>query len=237
MVPAEALVAVGALADYSAAATGLFNNMRAPAALIAGSLVPIGILSAPTIDKDDSPGIKLLKKANIIIAVASLLSEILAVIYSSIAINKIAEIAQPQTTGVAQLLAEKHELAWLGTNIHFLFGMMGFALIVGSKSFFLCGSELGKVTISWSIAAFLQALAIVNRGIAQGSVGDNVSSQFASNFFMLIVKYISAVIKASKGGVCSYAAIAVGAYAMYQTGKTMIGSIVNKEGKTATPAP
>jgi hypothetical protein len=115
--------------------------------------------------------------------------------------------------------------------------MMGFALIVGSKSFFSVGAELGKVTISWSIAAFFQALAIVNRGIAQGSVGNDVSSRFASNFFMLIIKYISCVIKASKGGVFGYAAIAVGAYAMYQTGKTMIGGIVNKEGKTATPAP
>jgi hypothetical protein len=241
IVPAEALMgasasAVGALADYSAAATGLFNNMRNPAAFIGGAMVPIGILSCPTIDKDDSPRIKLLKKANIIIAVASLLSEILAVIYSSIAINKIAEIAQPQTYGVAQLLAERHELAWLGTNIHFLLGMMGFALIVGCKSFFSVGTDLGKVTISWSIAAFLQALAIVNRGIAEGSVGNDVSSRFASNFFMLIVKYISVLIKASKGGVCGSAALVVGAYAVYQTGKTMIEGIVNKEGKTATPA-
>lgn len=62
------------------------------------------------------------------------------------------EIAQPKTAGVAQLIAEKHELAWLGTNIHFLFGMMGFALIVGSKSFFTVGADMGKITISWGIA-------------------------------------------------------------------------------------
>jgi hypothetical protein len=84
------VASAGTLADYSGAATSLFNNMRAPAALIGGSLVPIGILSAPTIQKDDSKAMVLLKKANIIIAVASLLSEIMAVVYSSIAINKIA---------------------------------------------------------------------------------------------------------------------------------------------------
>lgn len=91
--PAQGLMVAAtgvALADYSAAAAGLFNNMRTPAALIGGALVGLGILSAPTINKDDSKAIKLLKKANIIIAVASLLSEIMAVIYSSIAINKIA---------------------------------------------------------------------------------------------------------------------------------------------------
>lgn len=91
--PAQGLMVAAtgaALADYSAAAAGLFNNMRAPAALIGGALVPIGILTAPTIDEDDSKAMKFLKKANIIIAVASLLSEIMAVVYSSIAINKIA---------------------------------------------------------------------------------------------------------------------------------------------------
>lgn len=230
--------AVGALADYSSAATALFNNMRAPAALIGGSLVPIGILSAPTINEDDSKGIKLLKRANIIIAVASLLSEIMAVVYSSIAINKIAEVAQPKTMGVAQLLAEKHELAWLGTNIHFLLGMMGFALITGSKAFFSVGPSLGKVTMSWSIAAFFQALAVINHGIAMGSVGEDVSTRFASNFFMLIVKYVIVAIKASKGGFCGPAAIAVAAYAMYQTFNALVGGTMNKkEPKTSTAAP
>jgi len=235
--PAQGLMVAAtgaALADYSAAAAGLFNNMRAPAALIGGALVPIGILTAPTIEEDDSKAIKLLKKANIIIAVASLLSEIMAVIYSSIAINKIAEIAQPKTAGVAELIAEKHELAWLGTNIHFLFGMMGFALIVGSKSFFNVGADMGKITISWGIACFFQALSIVNRGIAQGSVVDDISSQFASNFFTLIIKYISVAIQAAKGGVCGYLALGVAAYATYHTIKTMIEGLLSKE---VAPAP
>eukprot|EP00980_Cylindrotheca_fusiformis_P014968 scaffold4095_cov117-Cylindrotheca_fusiformis.AAC.25 len=241
MVPGNALVlaasAAGALADYSSAATSLFNNMRSPAAFIGGALVPLGIASAPTINDDDSRAMKLLKRANIAVAVASVLSEIMAVIYSSIAINKIAEISQPQTRGVAELIAQKHELAWLGTNIHFLFGMMGFALIAGSKSFFLAGPELGKVTTSWSIAAFLQALAVVNRGIAQGSAGKDVSSQFGSNFFMLIVRYIVVAIKASKGGFCGPAAIAVTAFAMYQTARMMFVDLLNKEGKKSPASP
>jgi len=241
-IPVQALLAtsssnvVGALGDYSAEAAGLFNNMRTPAALIGGALVPIGILNAPTIQEHDSKRMKLLKKINIVIGVASLLSEILAVVYSSIAINKIAEVAQPQTTGVAQLIAEKHELAWLGTNIHFLLGMLGFSLIVGSKSFFAIGASMGRVTISWSIATFLQALAIVNRGIALGS-GNEVKSRFASNFGILIVKYISYAYKASRGGVCGFAAFSVTIYAVWETIKTLIVSLNDNDDIKNVPAP
>jgi hypothetical protein len=221
-----------ALADHSAAAAGLFNNMRTPAALIGGALVPIGILSAPTIQREDGKGMRLLKKANILLGVLSLISEFLAVMYSSIAINKIAEVAQPKTFGVAQLIAEKHELAWLGTNIHFLLGTMGFALIIGSKSFFSVGAKLGKVTSAWSFAALFQALAIVNQGIAMGSTNatDEMSSNtLATNFGMLILKYIRGVVHSSKGGVCGIFAIGISIYAAYETVKTMIVEFDDKE--------
>lgn len=84
------------------------------------------------------------------------------------------------------------------------------------------------------LSSFFQALAIVNRGIAQGSVGEDAASRFASNFFMLIIKYISTAITAAKGGICGYAAIAVATYASYLTAKTMIVGLLSKED---TPAP
>lgn len=84
------------------------------------------------------------------------------------------------------------------------------------------------------LSSFLQALAIVNRGIAQGSTGDDISSRFASNFFMLIIRYISVAFKAAHGGICGYAAIAVGTYALYHTQKTLILGLLRNDD---TPAP
>jgi hypothetical protein len=206
------------LKDHSGAAIGLFNNMRTPAALIGGSLVPLGILSVPTIEKEDSKRIKLMKKANIVLGVTSLLSEIIAVTYSSIAINKLAEVESPLTKGAAELIARNYELAWLGTNIHFLFGLMGFGLIVGSKAFFSNGSALGRATIGWAVATFLQALTIVNKGIAMGHGGSSdVPARFASNFFTLIIRYLSLIVKSARGSFFAIGAIMVGLYALYET--------------------
>eukprot|EP01083_Nonionella_stella_P008027 23117_1 len=88
------------LKDYSGTAAGLFNNMRTPAALIGGAIVPLGLLTAPEIDKSkDSKRVQLFKKVNLLLAIASLLSEILAITFSTVAINKLAEVKFPPTTG------------------------------------------------------------------------------------------------------------------------------------------
>jgi hypothetical protein len=221
---AEALAGAAAaiLKDHSSAAVGLFNNMRTPAALIGGSLVPLGIMTAPTINKDDSKMTKYLKKANMIVSALSLLSEILAVTYSSIAINKLVEIPSPATAGVAQLIAQNHELAWIGTNVHFLLGMLGFGLIVGARAYFNFGNRVGKIALGWSVAAFLQAVSIVNRGIAMGG-GPSDSSKFASNLFGLILRYVSLSFRNARGGVCATAALAVAAFATFHTVKIFLG--------------
>ena len=107
--------------------------------------MPIGMLTAPTLNKEDSRFNRVAKRVNILLAVSSLLSEVLAVVYASIAINKLTEVPSPLTANVAELIEQKYELAWLGTNVHFLYGLMGFGLIVGGKAYFLFGNPVGKI--------------------------------------------------------------------------------------------
>jgi hypothetical protein len=192
------------LKDYSKDAIDLFNNMRSPAALLSGGLVPLGIMTAPAVKEDDTTFVKIVKKANVLLGVASLLSEIIAVTYSSIAINKLVELPSPLTTGVVELLRQKHEMAWLGTNIHFLFGMMGFGLIVGNRVFLEFGNPVGKLAIGFSVSFFFQALSVVNKGIAMGD-----EARFATNFFCLSMKYASLVAKNSTTGICSIASVTI----------------------------
>jgi hypothetical protein len=224
------------LKDYSSAVVGLFNNMRTPAALISGSIVPLGLMTAPTIQDSDSAKLKFMKTVYIMLSVASLLSEILAVTYASIAINKLVEVPQPKTTGVAELIQQNHELAWVGTNIHFLFGMMGFGLIVGMRVYFSFGERVGNLAIGWSIAAFLQALSIVNAGIAMGH-GDegDMHSRFASNFFFLNVRYLQLVANhaqngIARGGVCALGAIVVATVTGIQTIRMLYQTLQEKDG-------
>jgi hypothetical protein len=153
--------------------------MRTPAALIGGTVVSLGVNSAPPIQENDSPFIKAFKKANLLLGVASLLSEILAVTYSSVAINKLAEIKFEPTQSVIELISKHFKLEWVGTNVHFLMGMFGFGLLVGSKAYLTYGTAVGKIAGLWSVATFMQCLAIVNRGIA---MGDGFGTRFANNF-------------------------------------------------------
>ena len=119
---------------------------------------------------------------------------ILAITYSTVAINKLAEIKFPPTPGVSELMSNHFELAWIGTNVHFLLGMFGFGLLVGSKAYFMYGPKLGKIAGSWSFAAFLQCSSIVNNGIAMGQGNVDKAGfhgdRYANNLVTLCMKYI-----------------------------------------------
>jgi len=85
---------------------------------------------------------------------------------------------------------------------------------VGSKAFFAFGHKLGRVGMGWSIACFLQALSVVNRGIAMGhGHGDD---KIASNFFGLIARYVSLAIKSSTAGVCAMGAVVVALFTLVE---------------------
>jgi hypothetical protein len=214
------------LTDHSAAAVGLFNNMRVPAALIAGSLVPIGILSPPQIHENDSPITRMAKKANLLLAIISLMNEILAVTYSSIAINKLVEISSPGTSGVAELIAQTHLLAWVGTNVHFLLGLIGFSIVTGSKAYFSgFGTAVGRAAMGWSVAVFLQIVSVINRGISMDE-----SAKFASSFHTLIFKYFKLLLQETRGGIFASAAFVVGIYSVVATFQALIQTVTDTNG-------
>jgi hypothetical protein len=219
--PTTTAAGVIAMKDYSSIASGLFNNMRTPAALIGGAIVPLGLLTAPPIQKDESAKVQMLKKANVLLAIAALLSELLAITYSTVAINKLAEVKFAPTAGVSELLSKNFELAWIGTNVHFLLGMFGFGLLVGTKAYFLYGDAVGKIAGCWSVAAFLQCTSIVNAGIAMGSGstadGGGATTRFAANLFSLSWKYVMLVLSKARMRPLSIAAIGVGLYSVFLT--------------------
>jgi len=207
------------MANYSKDAISLFNNMRTPAALVAGGLVPLGILmNKPIVEEEDTIKTKVLKKSSALLGVASLLSEIIAVIYASIAINKLVELPSPQTASVVDLLSQNHNLPWLGANVHFFLGMMGFSLLVGTRVYLVFGGAVGNLAIGYSVAFFLQMLAVVNRGIALGRGGSHHFG--ANNFGHLCLLYGLSILRfATKDttSVCSILSIGVTAVTIANT--------------------
>ena len=189
-VSAAAAVADVVLKDYSKEVSGLFGNMRLPASILGGSILGLGVSSAPKVEESDSRFMKMFKKMNLLLGIASFLNEIVAITYSSIAINKLSEVTVHELSdSLTNYVTANCKLAWLGTNVHFLFGLFGFGLLVGSKAFFLYGRKIGNIAACWSIAATLQCLSVVNHGIAEGGGSGRIGDSFGSNIVSLTIEY------------------------------------------------
>jgi hypothetical protein len=190
------------LKDHSGAAAGLFDNMRTPAALIAGSIVPLALISAPAIMPSDTKLMKLFKKGNMLLAIFSLLHQIIAITYSTMAINKIAELSYLPTAGVAEFMAMHFNLHWVGTNVHFLLGLFSFGCLAVAKPYFIYGKNLGHVAACWVGAAMMFCISIVNKGISMGSGSGTIkdtNSKIASNLAGLMIAYGKLLFTWSKG--------------------------------------
>ena len=141
---AAAAAAEAVLGDHRAVVSGLFNNMRTPAALVGGAIVPLGIITAPVVDPArDGKRTRFLKRAYQLVALCSMYNELLAIVYATIACNKLAEVDNGLTRSCTHLIGRDYELEWIGTNLHFLGGLAGFGAMVGLRLWMSPGIERG----------------------------------------------------------------------------------------------
>jgi hypothetical protein len=86
---------VKALAQYAPQAISLFNNMMTPAAIIGGAIVPLGFMAPLSLKAEkgekESRFRKTLRILYSIAAVASFTSQLLAVVWATVTINKLIE--------------------------------------------------------------------------------------------------------------------------------------------------
>ena len=117
--------------------------------------------------------------------------QVIAIVYSTVAVNKIAELTHEPTDGVSQFMEKYHELSWIGTNVHFLLGLTGFACLALVKPYYLYGNNVGDACACWIGAAMALCISIVNRGISQGHGSDG----FADNLGGLMASYVQLLLK------------------------------------------
>lgn len=154
---------VTALADYSGAAKALFENVRVPASIIGGSIVPLGL--AMNVDGIKSPRLKaFFERAYTLLAVASLSNELVAVVISSVSVNKLSEVATAPAASVHALIHRDYEMQWLGVNFHFLAGLFGLAGMVGIKAFTHFGLKWGVIPLCVTGSSLALMVSIVNDG-------------------------------------------------------------------------
>jgi hypothetical protein len=141
-----------------------------------------------------------LRKTYILVGLMSLLSELLSVVWATVAVNQLTETFVPVTESVWQLLTGPYSLAWSAVNAHFVFGTIGFAFCVGLKVFYHAGKGLlGKGLASVAVSGLCLMTAIVNRGIASGG-GDGVL-KFGNSVLALFSNYARLLFqRATRGG-------------------------------------
>lgn len=174
------------LTQFGPSAASLFNNMKTPASILAGSMVPLGILNVlpKHPDKPDTKWMKIVRETYLLVSVFSFGSELLAVMYATMAVNKLTETPIAPAASLFELLKRDFALAWTGTNSHFVFGMFGLIYMISVRSFFMVRSSNANKYFATAIFSALGSLcslmlAAVNRQVAAGpGMGRNVCYLF-----------------------------------------------------------
>jgi hypothetical protein len=192
------VIARKAMADYTSAAVSLFNNMKTPASIIAGAMVPIGFLSPLplTVDEDQHDGkfAMFLRRVYPAVSVVALCSELISVMWATVAVNQLTETNIEAASSVWHLIQRDFSLPWVATNAHFVIGMMGFLWVISSRAYFMAGKgPAGTSVAGLAFSSMLLTVSIVNRGVAAGGGGGGV--RFGSNILALLREYTVQLIK------------------------------------------
>lgn len=178
---------LAALADYSGAAKALFGNLLGPASMLAGGLVPLGFLAAPIAED----GTKWKRKAKLLymtIAVGSLVHELLAIMYATVATNKLVEVVAPPTRSVFELIQRDYEMEWLAVNVNFMMGLLGFCSLITLRALCLYPGPINVSSAGLALSGLVGMVSIVNAGVA---TGDGQGHNLGCNIVSLGARYLT----------------------------------------------
>mmetsp|Transcript_29565 Transcript_29565/g.95466 ORF Transcript_29565/g.95466 Transcript_29565/m.95466 type:complete len:276 (-) Transcript_29565:719-1546(-) len=183
------------MGQYAGDVASLFNNMITPASILAGSLVPLGYLAPlpPPTRQPEPAHAALLRKIHLVIATASLCSELLAVTWATVAVNKLVEMPVSPAVSAWALIQRDFELQWMAVNAHFVLGMLGFMSMVAARAYLTAiGTPYALAASGFALSGLLLMLSVVNRGVASG--GGN-GMRFGSSVLALVFRYAVLLLK------------------------------------------
>lgn len=207
------------VSDYSEQARVLFGNMISPAAMLASGLVPLGFLTKPL--PDNTPWRKKLCCVYSVLSVVSMTNELVAIMYATVSSNQLAEIAIQPAASVIDLLTRDFELPWIGTNVHFVLGLLGFVSMVLIRALLLFPPPLNRSAAGIAVAALCAMMSALNLGVSAGVGRDQI---FGGNFFSLSLRYLTLIAKhlSNRGGVMAWAAVAVALVSTASVARTLL---------------
>ena len=157
---------VGATAkDWSGPVGVLFNNLRTPAALVAGAAFG-GAFGMP-LSPSDGIALGFAKRLYVIVAVMSLGAELLVMIASTVALQGMSvrahEMAPADTA--TKWIEANCELEWVACQVHFVAGVLGLTLMVALRAWVsIACPKLALAALGVISSILLLMLSIVNVG-------------------------------------------------------------------------
>ena len=130
---ATAAAASAELQDFSNEATGLFNNVRIPAALFAGASA--GATFALPLVASEGLKVGMVKRIYALMMMGALSSEVVAVVVSTLTMGALSTQSKKRTAvSLHDFLLNYYELEWSSTRLHFLSGVLLFSLAIGMRA-------------------------------------------------------------------------------------------------------
>lgn len=117
--------------DFSGEAAGVLGSYRVPAMLLVGGAYG-GVFALPLLAEADSFLVSMSKRTYMIIALATVASELLSVIVSTMAMDRLSLQAKAKVTPaptVKEFLKRNCHLEFLTVKVHFLLGLIGFVIM------------------------------------------------------------------------------------------------------------
>ena len=170
--------------DYSEAARALFGNYITPATLLLTALVPLSLQEIKVPQYGKNAFKKKLRGLYYVIGLLATCSELICVIYASIASNKLLQTASKPAASAYALIQRDYELAWIATTIHFIGGLLGFMACSGIGAFLVYPPGYNTAGACFAAAALLWMLRLANTRAAM------FQHTHLSNCFSLLKRYL-----------------------------------------------
>ena len=164
------LIAAASAKDFTGEAANMFNNIRTPAALVAGATFG-GVFALQPIAADKAI-VGLAKRVHMLIGVVAFSAELISVLVSSITLGRLGSSHAPAEgqdapahTSVQEFLRARYELEWLATEFNFLLGLLGLTSMVGIRAWVAFACPLfGKIAVGFVVSSLLTMLAFAQQG-------------------------------------------------------------------------
>ena len=152
--------------QFDGAASAVFNNLRTPAALVAGAA--FGGAFGLQLNSADAFALALAKRAYVVIAVMALASELLVVVTATCALDAMnrADSLVPAETLSCWFERNGLELENLVCTVHFFFGVLGLTAMVGLRAWITIScARIAKGTLGLIASVVLIMISMLNRDL------------------------------------------------------------------------